>query len=92
MEEKKTKTECECCQDGKCACQEGQECDCCKEGKCTCKEGECGDCEHCAHPDHKHGGKMHEELEALKNDEKKTMAKVKKDKAKVQQVVIEKDW
>jgi Ca-activated chloride channel homolog len=31
-------------------------------------------------------------LEALKNDEKKTMAKLKKSKAKVQQVVIEKDW
>ena len=31
-------------------------------------------------------------LEALKNDEKKTMAKVKKEKAKVQQVTIEKDW
>jgi Ca-activated chloride channel homolog len=31
-------------------------------------------------------------LEALKNDEKKTMAKLKKTKAKVQQSVIEKDW
>jgi Ca-activated chloride channel homolog len=31
-------------------------------------------------------------LEALKNDEKKTMAKLKKSKAKVQQSVIEKDW
>jgi Ca-activated chloride channel homolog len=31
-------------------------------------------------------------LEALKNDEKKTMAKLKKSKAKVQQTVIEKDW
>jgi Ca-activated chloride channel homolog len=31
-------------------------------------------------------------LEALKNDEKKTMAKLKKTKAKVQQTVIEKDW
>jgi len=31
-------------------------------------------------------------LEALKNNEKKTMAKVKKEKAKVQQVTIEKDW
>ena len=31
-------------------------------------------------------------LEALKNDEKKTMQKVKKQKAKVQVVGIEKDW
>ena len=31
-------------------------------------------------------------LEALKNDEKKTMAKLKKSKAKVQQTIIEKDW
>lgn len=31
-------------------------------------------------------------LEALKNDEKKTMQKVKKQKAKVQTVGIEKDW
>ena len=31
-------------------------------------------------------------LEALKNDEKKTMAKLKKAKAKVQQFIIEKDW
>ena len=31
-------------------------------------------------------------LEALKNDEKKTMQKVKKQKAKVQSVGIEKDW
>ncbi|MEI6884735.1 MAG: tetratricopeptide repeat protein [Bacteroidota bacterium] len=31
-------------------------------------------------------------LEALKNDEKKTMQKVKKEKAKVQVVGIEKDW
>ena len=31
-------------------------------------------------------------LEALKNDEKKTLAKLKKEKAKVQQGVIEKDW
>lgn len=31
-------------------------------------------------------------LEALKNHEKKTMAKLKKSKAKVQQSVIEKDW
>jgi tetratricopeptide (TPR) repeat protein len=31
-------------------------------------------------------------LEALKNDEKKTMAKLKKSKTKVQQTVIEKDW
>ena len=31
-------------------------------------------------------------LEALKNDEKKTMDKLKKTKAKVQQTMIEKDW
>jgi len=31
-------------------------------------------------------------LEALKNHEKKTMSKLKKSKAKVQQTVIEKDW
>jgi len=31
-------------------------------------------------------------LEALKNDEKKTMAKIKKEKAKVRPVTIEKDW
>ena len=31
-------------------------------------------------------------LEALKNDEKKTMQKVKKQKAKVQVTGIEKDW
>ena len=31
-------------------------------------------------------------LEAMKNDEKKTMAKVKKAQAKVQPVVVEKDW
>jgi len=31
-------------------------------------------------------------LEALKNDEKKTMQKVKKEKAKVQVIGIEKDW
>lgn len=31
-------------------------------------------------------------LEALKNDEKKTLAKLKKSKAKVQQTIIEKDW
>ena len=31
-------------------------------------------------------------LEALKNDEKKTMQKVKKQKAKVQTIGIEKDW
>jgi len=31
-------------------------------------------------------------LEALKNDEKKTMQKVKKEKAKVQVVGVEKDW
>lgn len=31
-------------------------------------------------------------LEALKNDEKKTMQKVKKQKAKVQTVGVEKDW
>jgi hypothetical protein len=32
-------------------------------------------------------------LEALKNDEKKTMEKLKKEKAKIQQQsVIEKDW
>lgn len=32
-------------------------------------------------------------LEALKNDEKKTLAKLNKEKAKAyQQVVIEKDW
>jgi tetratricopeptide (TPR) repeat protein len=31
-------------------------------------------------------------LEALKNDEKKTMQKVKKEKAKVQVIGVEKDW
>jgi Ca-activated chloride channel homolog len=31
-------------------------------------------------------------LEALKNDEKKTMAKLKKSKAKIQPTIIEKDW
>jgi Ca-activated chloride channel homolog len=31
-------------------------------------------------------------LEAMKNDEKKTLQKLKKEKAKVQQVLIEKDW
>jgi len=31
-------------------------------------------------------------LEALKNDEKKTMQKVKKEKAKVQLIGVEKDW
>jgi len=31
-------------------------------------------------------------LEAMKNDEKKTLQKLKKEKAKVQQVIIEKDW
>jgi len=31
-------------------------------------------------------------LEALKNDEKKTLAKLKKTQVKAQQVVIEKDW
>jgi|WetSurMetagenome_2_1015567.scaffolds.fasta_scaffold65462_1 Ca-activated chloride channel homolog len=31
-------------------------------------------------------------LEAMKKDEKKTLQKLKKEKAKVQQVVIEKDW
>ena len=31
-------------------------------------------------------------LEALKNDEKKTLAKLKKTQAKVQSVMIEKDW
>ena len=31
-------------------------------------------------------------LEALKNDEKKTLAKLKKTQVKAQKVLIEKDW